>query len=94
MTTMQPVSLSGLSETHHAKPRKILTIAADVRRHWPEPYYGAVPYLEAMESLEFVTESFGHDSAQSIITYFLSNATRWKGDDARRIKAELKAMLK
>jgi hypothetical protein len=29
-----------------------------------------------------------------VVRYFLSNATSWKGDKAREIKAELKAMLK
>ena len=28
-----------------------------------------------------------------IVRYFLSNATTWRGEDARRIKAELKALL-
>lgn len=29
---------------------------------------------------------------RSIVLYFLSNATTWRGDDARRIKAELKKL--
>jgi len=29
-----------------------------------------------------------------IVRYFLSNATTWRGETARRIKAELKQMLK
>jgi len=28
------------------------------------------------------------------VRYFLSNATTWRGDTARRIKAELKEMLR
>jgi hypothetical protein len=28
------------------------------------------------------------------VRYFLANATSWKGETARAIKAELKAMLK
>jgi hypothetical protein len=32
------------------------------------------------------------DSAESIVAYFLSNAATWRGADARRIKAELKAL--
>jgi hypothetical protein len=37
---------------------------------------------------------YGQDSALSIIAYFLSNATTWRGDDARRLKAELREILK
>ena len=31
-----------------------------------------------------------YDSMASVVAYFLSNATGWRGDDARRLKAELK----
>jgi hypothetical protein len=34
------------------------------------------------------------DSASSVVMYFLSNATTWRGPDARRIKAELNGMLR
>jgi hypothetical protein len=74
--------------------RAIRTIAADIRRTWPKPYFGAVPYLDAMSSLDGITDSYGWDSADSIVRYFLSNATTWRGEDARRIKAELKGMLR
>ena len=32
-------------------PRPIYEIARDVRRHWPKVWFGAVPYLDAMSSL-------------------------------------------
>lgn len=69
-------------------------IAADIRRTWPKVNFGAVPYLEAMESLDKITDRYYLDSADSIVRYFLSNATTWRGPDARRIKAELKDMVK
>lgn len=74
--------------------RQIHEIAAEIRRDWAKPYFGAVPYLDAMRSLSTVEDSFYHDDARSVILYFLSNATTWKGETARRVKAELKAMVK
>jgi len=72
--------------------RSLSAIARDIRRTWPCVYFGAVPYLGAMEQLERIQDSYGRDSAKSIVLYFLSNATTWRGDDARRIKAELKKL--
>ena len=73
--------------------RPLYEIAADIRRNWPKPYFGAVPYIQAMGSLNSISDNYGFDSADSIVRYFLSNAGTWRGEDARRIKAELKAML-
>jgi hypothetical protein len=47
-----------------------------------------------MFSLNKITDNYIMDSGSSVVAYFLSNASSWRGDDARRIKAELKAMLK
>ncbi len=74
--------------------RSLDTIAQEIRHKWAKPYFGAVPYLAAMLSLNTIKDRYGYDSAASIVRYFLSNATQWRGDDARRIKAELNAMLK
>ena len=74
--------------------RPLYEIAADIRKTWPKVYFGAVPYLEAMGSLNSITDNYGYDSGKSIVLYFLSNANTWRGEDARRIKAELKGMLK
>lgn len=73
-------------------PRPLHEIASEIRANWAKPYFGAVPYLEAMESLSGINDSYGCDSAESIVLYFLSNATTWRGDVARRVKAELKKM--
>lgn len=73
--------------------RPLFEIARDIRRHWPKVYFGAVPYLDAMGSLNKISEMFHYDSAKSIVRYFLSNASTWRGPEAKRIKAELKAML-
>lgn len=80
-------------ETVTVTPRSLSTIAADIRRNWPKPYFGAMPYLQAMAQLDSITDDFYADSAESVVLYFLSNATTWRGEHARRIKAELKALL-
>ena len=74
------------------QPRPIYEIAAEIRQNWPEVYFGAVPYLAAMRQLDKITDNYGYDDARSIVAYFLSNARTWRGDAARRIKAELKAL--
>lgn len=73
--------------------RKISEIAIEIRKDWKEVYFGAVPYLSAMAVLTHINEQYGADSGKSIVLYFLSNATTWRGEVARRIKKELKAML-
>ena len=76
------------------RPRPICTIAADIRADWQKPYFGAVPYLSAMLTLHNITDSYGCDSARSILCYFLANAATWRGETARRIKTEIKEMIK
>lgn len=73
------------------KPREIATV---IRNDWKNPYFGAVPYLDAMGSMSSFNESYGWDSAHSIISYFLANAAQWRGPVAREIKKELNTILK
>lgn len=74
--------------------RTLNQIASEISRDWKAPYFGAVPYIRAMRSLSHMGDSYGLDSARAIVSYFLANAGSWRGETARRIKAELKAMLK
>lgn len=73
--------------------RSINTIAREIKRDWAKPYFGAVPYLDAMLSLDSVSDKYGWDSGESIVRYFLANAGTWRGETAKRVKAELKGML-
>ena len=73
--------------------RSISTIARDIAQDWTKPNYAAAPYLSAMRALNNIDDKYYCDSADSVVRYFLSNATSWRGDKAREIKAELKAML-
>jgi hypothetical protein len=74
--------------------RSINIIARDISNDWAKPYFGAVPYLDAMHSLSTMQDKFYFDDASDVVRYFLANANTWKGETARAIKAELKAMLK
>lgn len=74
--------------------RAVYDIAREIRANWPKVYFGAVPYLQAMAQMRTVHDSFGMDDGKGIILYFLANASSWRGDVAKRIKAKLKAMVK
>ena len=74
--------------------RPLYQIASEIKKDWVKPNYAAKPYLEAMESLTSVTDKYGWDSGKSIVIYFLCNANTWKGETAKRIKAELKTLSK
>ena len=76
----------------NATQRPLHVIADEVIRDWRKPYFGAVPYLGAMRFLHTMRDDYGADDARSIVLYFLANAGTWRGDTARRVKAELKAM--
>ena len=73
--------------------RSIREIASEIETDWTKVNYAARPYLDAMYSLDSVSDSYGLDSGQSVVAYFLANAGAWRGDRARALKAELKAML-
>lgn len=74
--------------------RPIHEIARDIKLNWKNPYFGAVPYLEAMFTLSGITDKYGYESAKSIILYFLANASTWRGETAKKIKSELKNLVK
>jgi hypothetical protein len=74
--------------------RPIYEIARDIHRDWAKVNFAAKPYLDAMSSLQAITDSYGFDNARSIVLYFLSNASSYRGDKAKALKAELKALTK
>lgn len=74
--------------------KSLSQIAAEIRADWKNVYFGAKPYLAAMSTLNSVNDNYGMDSGRSIVTYFLCNATTWKGEKAREIKKILNKMLK
>lgn len=74
--------------------RPLSTIAYEIRQDWKKVYFGAVPYLDAMQTLNSINDNYMYDSGKSIVAYFLGNAGTWRGEVARRVKKELNAMLK
>ena len=77
-----------------AQTRPIHEIAEEVYADWGtklSPY--AKDYLDAMTTLDRITDTFYCDSGKSVVSYFLANASGWRGETARRIKKELNALL-
>ena len=74
-------------------PRKVRDIAVEIRNTWSKIYFGAEPYVEAMEQFDSPEDTYITENGGDIIRRFLVNAASWRGEDARRIKNELKAMV-
>ena len=74
--------------------RTLSEIAREIRKDWSKVYFGAVPYLDAMSTLNSINDNYFMDSGKSIVLYFLANAGTWRGETAKRVKLELKAMSK
>ncbi|MBV9923169.1 MAG: hypothetical protein JOY78_20280 [Pseudonocardia sp.] len=76
--------------------RPLYEIAREITAKWRPVHFAASPYLRAMRSMTTLEDTYGpgDEPARGIVLYFLSNARTWRGEDARRIKAELKGMLK
>ena len=77
--------------------RPLYVIANEIRQDWKATskngiYFGAKPYLDAMSTLNSVHENYLEDTGKSIVLYFLANANTYRGETAKRIKKELKAM--
>ena len=73
--------------------RTIKAIAKEIKQVWVKPNYAAVPYLDAMLQVEKPDDMFYAEKASSLVAYFLSNASTFRGEDARRLKAELKKVI-
>lgn len=74
--------------------RSISAIAYDIKRVWVKPYFGAKPYLDAMTQLNSINDKYLFDSGESVVMYFLANASTFRGNDAKVLKQELKNILK
>lgn len=77
------------------KKRTFQQIAKDIKSTWLNVYFGAVPYLEALLTLDTTNPNalYHHDKAGDVARYFLANAQTFRGADARALKAELKSLL-
>lgn len=72
----------------------ISQIAKVIDKDWQKIHFSALPYLNAMYSLNSVNDSYGWDSGKSIVAYFLANASTYRGELARDIKKELNKRIK
>lgn len=76
--------------------RTIATIAREIEAEWSKSksgvYFGAVPYLHAMMTIESNDPNAPYifEDAKTQILYFLSNASSYRGPVAKAHKAELK----
>lgn len=75
-----------------AETRPLSVIAEEIATDWKKVNYAAVPYLNAMAAMSNITENYYADDGKSVVLYFLSNAGTWRGETAKRVKAELKVM--
>ena len=73
--------------------KTIRTYASDIERSWKKVGPYARPYLDAMHRLDGLDSCVMHDDARDIVTRFLCNAAAWRGEDAKRIKQELRNLL-
>lgn len=74
--------------------RSLSVIAAEIKRDWGSKVnFAAAPYLDAMNVLDGINDMYFQDSAKEIVLRFLGNAGAWRGETAKRVKAELRGML-
>lgn len=73
--------------------RNLSEIAREIRADWKKVYFGAEPYLEAMSCINSLEDAYHVENGKTIVLYFLSNASTWRGETAKRIKSELKSII-
>lgn len=82
--------------------RPLNEIAVDIKRSWrtegafdksPRPSYitWSMPYVDALLTMQSTRDNYYADDGRSVVVYALSNLGSWRGENAKRIKAELKA---
>ena len=96
--TNKMLTIAAVVNHKHGKAQRVdrplRVIAEEIQKEWKKVKYSAVPYLNAMKTLGSIHDDYYLDSGESIVRYFLSNASGWRGEKAREIKAELKRMLR
>lgn len=76
--------------------RTFSEVAREIRAKWSKPYFGAVPYLDALEQVHTSDKNAPYmvEQVKDIVLYLLCNIATFRGADARRLKTELKEMIK
>ena len=91
MTITNPKTGATLDDPQGAT---LAQLAEVVYMDWSPVNFAAAPYLDAMRSLGSVDDTYGADSARTVVLYFLGNARSWRGPIAKAVKAELNARLR
>jgi hypothetical protein len=79
--------------------RPLNKIAAEIVTLWkdkppsPKVVWFSLPYVRAMLDLTSCRDMYGMEYGDMIVAYALNNMSHWRGDDAKRIKSELKQHL-
>lgn len=91
---MAVITLPGTDREVELSTQPLRSLANVIMYDWRQAksgvYFGAEPYIVAMMALESVEDYYGLDSGDMIVRYFLTNASGWRGDVARAVKAELR----
>ena len=69
-------------------------IAYAIAKDWKNISPYAADYLNAMKEINDIEGNYIHDSAKSVVMYFLANASSYRGESARAYKDLLKKMVK
>jgi len=69
-------------------------IAHAIAKDWQNISPYAADYLNAMKTITDIEGNYIHDSAKSVVLYFLANAGSYRGENARAYKDLLKKMVK
>ena len=68
------------------------SIAKGKHRYWRDMFPYLAPYADALLSLNSIEDNYMFDSGRTIVGGFLSNCSTWKGETAKRLKAELRTI--
>jgi len=75
-------------------PRPVRFIAQDIFDDWIKAPHLALQSIEAMLTMDSIDDAYFLEEGRWIVVAFLSNAGQWKGPTARRLKQELRNLLK
>ncbi len=73
--------------------RSLRTIAREIRVVWPDRPAGAAFYASEMEHLDTVDCLRHEHDGRHMVRQFLLYSCGWVGEDAMRIRCELKGMI-
>jgi hypothetical protein len=80
--------------TKMAPMRSLREIRRDITGHWKHPGWGPSDALWSMQFFDNIDEMHCGDQGRDVVKGFLSHAGNFRGPDAERLKAELKALLR